>query len=421
MSERISQQAIERARLLLRQKRYKDAETQAGIALQQNPDDPDALQIIGHCRLDTKKYDEAVDIFKKCLGLQPADDYVQYLLAFCYYQKNQLDVSKRYLDNAIAIFPYNAGYFALLSNIYCSQRKYSDALYAANQGLNVNAEDISCLNARTTALFRLNKKDEAYETINEALQADPEDAFTHTNYGWHYLEKGKYKKAYEHFKESLRINPNSNAAKEGYKASLKAKLPFYRWMLQYSLWLSQQSGGVRVAIVFGLWIVVRLIASFIDSETEWLKYVAIAVILLYLGFVFLSWLGNSLANLYLLATPHGKMVLDSSEKWSARCVGLSLLAGTALIVAAIFAQPYAYLLTSGGIIASLSIPFSFIEFPIQLFKGKGILVTAQIAVILGLLASLLVFIVPVVAGFIALVYYCVLFFGLIWGKSYSRL
>ncbi|HRH60597.1 MAG TPA: CDC27 family protein, partial [Chitinophagaceae bacterium] len=198
MSERISQQAIERARLLLRQKRYKDAETQAGIALQQNPDDPDALQIIGHCRLDTKKYDEAVDIFKKCLGLQPADDYVQYLLAFCYYQKNQLDVSKRYLDNAIAIFPYNAGYFALLSNIYCSQRKYSDALYAANQGLNVNAEDISCLNARTTALFRLNKKDEAYETINEALQADPEDAFTHTNYGWHYLEKGKYKKAYEH-------------------------------------------------------------------------------------------------------------------------------------------------------------------------------------------------------------------------------
>ena len=47
MNELSHQQHIERARLLLNQRRYKDAETQAGIVLQQNPRDADALQIIG--------------------------------------------------------------------------------------------------------------------------------------------------------------------------------------------------------------------------------------------------------------------------------------------------------------------------------------------------------------------------------------
>ena len=47
MSELHRDQHKERARLLLQQRRYKDAETQAGIALQQNPNDAEALQIIG--------------------------------------------------------------------------------------------------------------------------------------------------------------------------------------------------------------------------------------------------------------------------------------------------------------------------------------------------------------------------------------
>ena len=48
----------------------------------------------------------------------------------------------------------------------------------------------------------------------------------------------------------------------------------------------------------GLWIVVRLVASFSDSEQQWLRYVAGGITLLYLLFVMLSWLGSSLANLF---------------------------------------------------------------------------------------------------------------------------
>ena len=418
MSDISRQQYIERARLLLNQKRYKDAEIQAGIVLQQDPNDAQALQIIGHCRLDAKKFDEALTIFKQCLGAEPDDDYVHYLLAFCYYRKSELDTAHKFLEQAIGLFPYNAGYFSLLSNIYATQRKYADALHAANQGLSINAEDISCLNARSAALFRLNKKEEAYETINEALSVDPEDDFTHTNYGWHYLEKGKYKQAFEHFKEALRINPNSNSAKEGFKASLKSKLPFYRWILQYSLWMNHQNRTVRIVMIFGLWGVIRAITWAGKDAPSWWKYVSGGLVLIYLSFVIFSWLGSSLANLFLLTSKYGKLALTESEKSSAKAVGITLLIGVILLVSGVLIdKKFMY---AGFLFCSFAIPFSFIDFPIKWFKGSGREVTAHIMLMIGVITALLIFVNVELATFGGILYF-IFFVGYMWSGSISSL
>lgn len=419
MSEIARHQYIERARLLLHQRRYKDAETQAGIVLKQDPNDAEALQIVGHCRLDTRQYDEALKIFQQCIGINPDDDYVHYLIAFCYYRKHELLPATKFLEQAIALFPYNAGYFSLLSNIHASERRYADALYAANKGLEINAEDIGCLNARSAALFRLNKKDEAYETINEALQVNPEDDYTHTNYGWHYLEKGKHKQAFEHFSEALRINPNNNAAKEGYKAALKSKLPFYRWLLQYSLWMGHQNRTMRIVMIFGLWGIVSLLNNFKGKNSpEWIKYTTGAIVFLYLAFVIFSWLGNSIANLFLLTSKHGRLALTDSEKSGAKAVGIVLLAGIAAVACGMLIdRKYLYL---GFLICSLSIPLSYIDFPIRWFKGEGRQVTAHIMVLLCIATSILMFINYQAALFFGIIYF-VFFVGYMWSGSISAI
>jgi len=414
MSELSRYQHIERAKLLLHQRRYKDAEMQAAAVLQQNPNDAEALQLVGHCKLDTKQYEEALKIFQQCLGLVPDDDYVHYLLAFCYYRKHELDISLKYLEQSIALFPYNAGYFSLLSNIYYSQRKYADALHAANQGLNVNAEDVACLNARSAALFRLNKKEEAYETINEALQVNPENDYTHSNYGWHYLEKGKYKQALEHFREALRINPNNVSAKEGYKAALKSKLPFYRWILQYSLWMNHQSRSMRITLILGLWIMMWFISAFQKSGSQIVYYIATFIVVAYIVFVMLSWLGNSIANLFLLASRHGKLVLSESEKISAGLVGLSLLAGIALIACGTFIKSHLFI--TGLLVCSFAIPLSFLEFPLKIFKGHGRQITIHVMLLCGLLTIFSLFIDQQTALFFGIIYF-IFFVGFMWSGS----
>lgn len=418
MSELSRQQHIERARLLLSQHRYKDAETQAGIVLQTDPNDAEALQIIGHCRLDNKQFDEALKIFQQCIGLQPDDDYVFYLISFCYYRKKEIATAQRYLEQAIAIFPYNAGYFSLLSNIHATERRYADALHAANQGLQINAEDIGCLNARSAALFRLNKKDEAYDTINEALQVNPEDDYTHTNYGWHYLEKGKYKQALEHFSEALRINPNNNHAKEGYKAALKSKLPFYRWILRYSLWMNYQNRTVRLIMIFGVWGVVRAIAWAGEDAPDSMKYVTGGIVFLYVAFVLLSWLGNSLANLFLLTSKHGRLALTDEEKSSAKAVGLSLLLGVAFVACGIWIDKNYYLIAV--LVGSLSIPLSFIDFPIKWFRGNGRQIIIHTLILLCIVASVLRFVNHQASLFAAIIY-GILFLGFMWGGSFTAL
>lgn len=409
---------VQRANLLREQGRYKEAIKEAGLALQENPEDVEALCIIGHCKIDAKLYDEAIDVLQKCIHLNPEHDYVYYLLAFAFYQKDWYPKALDYVENAIALYPYHSGYFSLKGNIFLTQQKFQEALDAANEGLQINAEDVACLNCRTTALFRLKRKDEAIETINEALAIDPEDYHTHSNYGWHYLEKGKHKEANNHFKEALRINPNYNYAKEGYKASLKAKLPFYRWLLQYGLWIQNQSKAVRYGIFFGIFFFVRA-ASAIAKPTE-NKLIAIVVgviVFVYLLFVFFSWLGNSLANLYLLVSKQGKFLLDINEKWSAISVGICF---SLAIVFGILAISINELLFFGSLIMlGFCVVATELNFPIRLFKGTGRNITAQLVVLFGILGAIGLFIhkdIAMLFGFLSFI----LFIGFMWSSPFKK-
>lgn len=403
---------LKRAELLRRQKRYKDAEQQVGIVLKNDPEDIDALVILGHCKIDTKQITEAITILKQCLQYEANNDYIFYLLAFANYHDNNNLQALDYLDKAIAIFPYNAGYFALQAHIRIEQHEFGFALDAANEGLAVDAENVSCLNARSTALFRLNRKEEAYETINEALALDPEDYSTHTNYGWHYLEKGKYKLATNHFKEALRLNPNYAYAKQGYKAALKSRMPFYRWILQYSLWIGRQQRGVRVGIPIGLWFLVNIISS-LDTNPV-LKFIGMSVLVIYILFVIMSWLGSAFANLYLLFTPHGKYILDQNERYSAISVGLFVGLGLLLLLPAFNSN--VIFLVLAAIVASLALPSNELEFPIKLFKGSGRLVSAHIMLLLGIATCISLFINIDVATFFGVIYF-IFFVGFMWTSS----
>jgi len=321
---------IERARLLLKQKRYRDAEQHAAAVLQHNPDDADALQVIGHCRLDTGNYQDATKLFERCLSIEPDDDYVHYLMAFAFYKTKATEKATSFLQSAIRLNPYASGYHGLFAYIMLDQNRYDDALQKANEGLAVNAHDLTCLNARSNALFRLKNKEAAFDTIREALAVDPDDDFTHTNFGWHFMEAGKHKQAREHFRQALRINPDNERARIGYKESLKANLPPYRWMLMFSLWLSNKSKTGRWAVIIVIWASVRLLSGVSDAA----GYGPLAYILigLYILFVVFSWVGTSIANIMLLLGREGKYVLTKAEKLVAASVGACLLLAIATAV-----------------------------------------------------------------------------------------
>ena len=376
---------LQRAELLRQQRRLKDAETEVGVVLQSDPEDVEALIILGHCKIDGRQYVEAITILKQCLQYESNKDYVFYLLSFANYHNNDNVSALSYLNEAISLFPFNPGYFALAAHIHLENREPKKALELADAGLMIDAENVACLNVRSAILFKLNKKEEAYNTINEALSIDPENYSTHAIYGWHYLEKGKHKEAEQHFRESLRLNPEYAYAKQGYKSALKSKFIFYRWLLQANIWMAKQDKRVRMGLIFGLW----LLVSVLDTTSVYAPLVS-GVIAIYVLLVIFSWLGSSLANLYLLATPHGNYILSHTEKWSARMVGICLLIALPLFVKFYFSDSdYLFI---PAVIVGLAISFNEIDFPIYPFKVKGRELYSHIILSTGVLSCILSFI-----------------------------
>jgi tetratricopeptide (TPR) repeat protein len=80
----------------------------------------------------------------------------------------------------------------LLAAIRFDQRRWQDALTAAEQGLQNNSGHVGCTNLRAMALVKLGRRQEAGASIDVALAKNPENAITQANQGWTLLEKGDY-------------------------------------------------------------------------------------------------------------------------------------------------------------------------------------------------------------------------------------
>src|SRR6185436_32555 len=152
-------------------------------------------------------------------------------------------------EEALRLDPYEPGYFAVLASLHYQQRRWKDALAAADQGLAIDPEHNTCLNLRAQALIKLGDKGAAADTIGEALARRPDDPLTHASQGWALLEKGDPKQAMIHFREALRLKPDLEFARIGIIEAMKARNFVYRWLLAYFLWMAKLPRQVQWGLV----------------------------------------------------------------------------------------------------------------------------------------------------------------------------
>ena len=407
---------LERASVLLKQGRNKDAIQELQQVLQQEPKNDFALSLMGRTLYDQKKYDEGMEFIRQAIEVRADEDYYFYLLAFGHYYKDQNIVAQRMLHKAIELNPYVADYFGLSALICIEEVELKTALKKANEGLEIDPENITCLNARATALNKLKLTDAAIETMRTALEQNPENEFTHTTVGWNLLEKGKHKEAAYHFKEALRLHPNLETAQSGLKQALKSRIPPYRWLLQYSFWISNKGKNLQWILPFALFALVRIIIAVLGKESG-LSFVVLLVMAVYLLFVVSSWVINPVANFTLLFNKDGKYALTNSERWSAITSVLSLVSGILILTVIFIVTPFADIsytaFIPGIILFSLALPLSNMEFPVTFKTRKGSSFVSLLLVVLGLLSMIMLFVDNEGASFF-LVIYLIFFIGYNW-------
>jgi tetratricopeptide (TPR) repeat protein len=387
---------MHKARILLEQGRPGEAEQQLMQALGSEPENHQAMSLLTRCKYDQRKYKEGTDIIKNAISLFPVEDYYHYLLSFGYYQLHDRINAKQSLNQAIKLNPYASDYFGLLALIFLEEKQFEAALNTANEGLALDPSNITCLNARSTALNKLKRTQDAIDTMQSALMHDPENDFTHTTVGWNLLEKGKHSDAAKHFSEALRINPNLENARAGLKESLKSKIPVYRWLLQYSFWVNNRGKRARWIVPLGIFILVRLVAATFDLAGGIWSNAAAVVLGAYLLFVLTSWIINPLANFFLLFNDKGRYAVTVREKWNAilliACVAVALVFGTLSFVTYKPDMVFSPFVVTAVVALTMSIPLGHMDFPIRFKNNTRLQWYSMLLVCAGLMALFLSFI-----------------------------
>ncbi len=311
--------------------RFDDAIPYLQNAISEDPNQWESKYYLAICYYSIDNIKKASQITDGLIQEAPNNPEVLFLKAKIALQQNRFDEAETFVNNAIAIHPFNADYYGFKAAVSLHKKKYDPALNQVNEGLKIDPKNSYCLNIRAQILTKLNRVEEANETVDNILHDNPEDAYSHTNVGWVALENGDNKKALDHFKQALQLDPNFQYARDGMSTALKSKNILYKWYLKYSFWLGKQSTKNQWFFIIGLYLAYRF--SFKLLSANGLTYVAVPLMVLYLLFALGGWIMEPLSNAILNFDNYGKYLLQQSEKISGYVFGaLALLGVLSLIV-----------------------------------------------------------------------------------------
>lgn len=322
---------VERTHILLGQGRFKEAKEEIYKHLELLPEDGSAHAFLAVCDLNLDLLKEATEHAEKAIALSPDLAFAHYMLAQTLLGRNRLREAEKAINEAIRLEPNDAANFALLSAIKLNQHKFREALGAADAGLAVEPTDPRCLNQRANALVMLGRRGEAAATMAGALANSPDDSMTHANQGFALLHANEPRKAIDHFREALRLNPENEFAKAGIVEALKARKIVYRLLLQYFFWASKlpqaAQWGLLAAMLFGPGLLRRWGAKSPQAEM-WVELFLGA----YLVFVAMTWLGNAAFNLMLRFDKDGRYALNSDQIRGANLLAVYLVFPVAMMI-----------------------------------------------------------------------------------------
>jgi tetratricopeptide (TPR) repeat protein len=315
---------LERAQLLFQQSRYDLAEAELRQALASEPHDAYAHGLLGLCLAEQEQFQEATAETEQAIHLTPDFSFAHYAHARVLSDRNRFSEALTAIEEAIRLDPEDADYHSLLAGIHFQESRWRDALNASDQGLQFDPEHVGCTNLRAMAMVKLGRKAEAGATIDAALSRNPDNALTHANQGWTLLEKGEPKKALEHFREALRLDPENEWARHGIVESLKARNIIYAVMLKYFLWMSRFSRGAQWGIVLGGYFGNQLLGGLARSNPDLAPWI-LPVRILYIVFALMTWMAYPFFNLLLRLNRFGRYALSREQTVASNWFGLCLL------------------------------------------------------------------------------------------------
>jgi tetratricopeptide (TPR) repeat protein len=170
-----------------------------------------ALAGTAQVRAAQKRYDDAIDLYRKAIAILPMPEYIA-ALGDVYSKIGRLDEARKQYELVEYIGKLNALNKALynreLAYFYADHDiKLEQGLELAQRELDYR-RDIYAYDVVAWNLFKNGKVEEAREAVSQALKLGTHDAKLHYHAGMIYQRVGEKEKAREHLRRALSINPH---------------------------------------------------------------------------------------------------------------------------------------------------------------------------------------------------------------------
>jgi len=121
--------------------------------------------------------------------------------------KNKIDRSTKWFDQAIRLNPNNAEAYEGMGRALCFQDQHQEAIGYFDKAIGLTLQSTSCFNARANCKKDMGLIKEAIDDYLTAKNLSPKDHIVHFNLGLLYHDEKDYDKALKSFGNAIKYNP----------------------------------------------------------------------------------------------------------------------------------------------------------------------------------------------------------------------
>ncbi|MGH7178706.1 MAG: tetratricopeptide repeat protein [Tepidisphaeraceae bacterium] len=201
------QEALDSALAHHRAGRFVEAETVYRAILDQDPDQPETLNLLGALALQVRQFDAAIELTRKAASLRPELASAHSNLGEALRLSGRLDEAVVSLNRAIELNPSLPEAHHNLGKAYEVLRRYDESEQAQRRAVALVGNNAAFHNALGVALEKLDRLDEAEQSYRKAVALDPNFAEAWINLGVILRHQRKIEEALGYLERGARIKP----------------------------------------------------------------------------------------------------------------------------------------------------------------------------------------------------------------------
>ena len=176
--------------------------------LQENPDQPDVLHLLGIVTSQLGQDIQAIEIINQAIAKSPDSENYYTDLALIHFNSGHHDEAVKICEQTLQMNPENTSALLTLGNSFFQQERYEDAVLVYQKVVTLNPDDATANFNLGNALRELGKVDEAVSAFEHTLRIHSGYIEAHNNLGNLLRELGEHERAANHLREALILFPD---------------------------------------------------------------------------------------------------------------------------------------------------------------------------------------------------------------------